>query len=91
MGIIKSLFGGGRKDSEEESSFVYQGFTIRLTPKQGNNGWSTEAMISKEVDGELKTHHFIRADTTGHKEGAMELTTIKTKTLIDQSGERIFR
>ncbi|MCY3769814.1 MAG: HlyU family transcriptional regulator [Gammaproteobacteria bacterium] len=91
MGIIKSLFGRGRGDSEEESSFEYQGFKIQLTPKQGNNGWSTEAIISKEVGGELKTHHFIRADTTGSKEGAMELITIKTRTLIDQSGERIFR
>ena len=68
----------------------YQGYRIQPAPRQAKNGWTTEAIITREMDGELQTHHFIRADTTSDQKGAIALSVTKSKTTIDQVGDRIF-
>lgn len=94
LGFLKNLFGGGpRKEPEPgkaEPATEYNGFTIVPAPRQEAGGWSTEGTISKTVDGELLTHHFIRADKTGSREGAVDLTLNKARQTIDQLGERVF-
>ncbi len=68
----------------------YQGYRIQPTPRQANNGWTTEAIITRELDGVLQTHHFIRADTSPDLQGAITLSVTKSKTTIDQVGDRLF-
>ncbi|WP_423907737.1 HlyU family transcriptional regulator [Candidatus Spongiihabitans sp.] len=84
--------GGGKekRGRHSEAAVEYQGFDIQPTPNKVSGGWSTEAVISKVIDGETKTHHFIRADTTASQKGAVELTISKARTMIDQAGEQIF-
>jgi hypothetical protein len=91
-GIFKKLFGGGKASAQaaDEPAIEYNGFKIVPSPQEGDGGWSTEAKISKEVDGETKIHHFIRADKTGSRDGAVELTLNKCRQTIDQLGDRIF-
>jgi len=90
-GLFKSLFGGSGSGSQKHiASVAYNGYTITPSPRQVKNGWSTEGKISRTIGGELKTHHFIRADTTGDLEGAIELTLSKSRMTIDQLGDRIF-
>ena len=88
--FLKSLFGGGDKKALPEEAEVYNGYTIQPAPQNVSGGWSTEGVISKEIGGELKSHHFIRADTCGDRDGAVQLTLTKARVLIDQAGDDIF-
>jgi len=90
--IIKNLLGGKSDESSAKSEPVtkYEGFDIVPCPKKEAGGWSTEATITKTIDGEVCTHHFIRADKTGSRDGAVELTLSKCRQTIDQLGQRIF-
>lgn len=91
--FLKKLFpggGNGEQDGATEPATEYNGYTITPTPRKGDGGWSTEATITREVDGELLSHHFIRADKTASREGAVELTLNKSRQTIDQIGERLF-
>lgn len=94
LGFLKNLF-AGNPDQEggaasAEAATEYNGYTIVPAPRNEAGGWSTEATISKTIDGENKTHHFIRADKTGSREGAVELTLNKCRQTIDQLGDRLF-
>ncbi len=89
--ILKSIFGGKNGGSQRaEQAVEHNGFSIQPTPNNINGGWSTEAIISKIINGETKTHNFIRADTSGSRDGAIELIISKAKMFIDQAGEKIF-
>lgn len=92
FGIFKKLLGGTPSEStaKTEPATGYQGFEIVPCPRQEDGGWTTEATITKTVDGEVRSHHFIRADKTGSRDGAIELTLNKCRQTIDQMGERIF-
>ncbi|WP_337956856.1 HlyU family transcriptional regulator [Planktotalea frisia] len=48
------------------------------------------AVIEKEVDGELKSHRLIRADTIADVEQCRDASIGKAKQMIDQLGERLF-
>ncbi|NKB75638.1 MAG: hypothetical protein GKR96_01025 [Gammaproteobacteria bacterium] len=91
--LIKSLFTGSPSNVNPtpEATVEYSGFRITPCPQSAKGGWSTEAIIEKEIDGETKQHHFIRADSSSGKEGAIELILSKSRTTIDQLGEKIFR
>ena len=90
---IKALFTGSSESTSSPSApaVEYKGFRIIPTPKNVTNGWSTEAQIEKETDGETQNHHFIRADISSGKEGAADLAISKAKVMIDQQGDGIFR
>ncbi|WP_424948039.1 HlyU family transcriptional regulator [Candidatus Spongiihabitans sp.] len=88
---LKARGGGKEKRGRHSAAVVeYQGFNIQPTPNKVSGGWSTEARISKAIDGETKTHHFIRADTTASRDAAAELVVAKARVMIDQAGEQIF-
>ena len=89
FGLFKKR-GGGAKEAAADPPTEYQGYQIRPAPREESGGWSTEAFITKVIDGEEKTHHFIRADKTGSRDGAVELTLNKCRQTIDQLGDRIF-
>ena len=90
--FLKQLFGGHSAPTavKEEPAVEYDDFRISPCPRKVANGWSTEAVIRKTVDGEAKQHAFIRADVSTTKEAAVSLIINKTKTMIDQQGDKIF-
>ena len=92
FGKLKNLLGGKSAESpaKQAPATTYEGFEIVPCPREEGGGWTTEATITKTIDGELRTHHFIRADKTGSRDGAIELTLNKCRQTIDQLGERIF-
>ena len=61
--------------------------------QSGKSGaqWRTEGFIAKELDGDVKEHHFIRADTHSSREDADACAVNKAKRIIDESGERVFK
>jgi hypothetical protein len=92
MSILSKLFGGGNGGDAKPSSepVVYEGFRIFPEPIREGGQYRIAARIEKDVDGEVKTHQLIRADTLGDAGAASEASIGKAKMLIDQQGDRLF-
>lgn len=92
MSFWKKLFGGSGAAKEEpaQEPVEYKGFTIQATPFVEGGQYQTCGVISREVNGELKQHRFIRADRFAGKDEAIDITLRKARQVIDEQGERIF-
>ncbi len=90
MSLLSRLFGGSGSGSKGPEPEIYDGFLIFPEPLSEGGEFRIGARIEKEIDGELKTHILIRADTFITKGDAAEASLRKAKTLIDQMGERLF-
>ena len=92
MSLLKKLFGGGSTSPAKSAQKpeTYKDFTITPEPMPADGQHRISAIISKEVNGEMKSHHLIRADTLMTPEAAAEAAFEKAKTLIDQQGDRLF-
>lgn len=93
MSFWKKLFGAGGAASAEEPAgepVDHKGFTIRATPFVEGGQYQTCGVISKEIDGEVKEHRFVRADRFASKDDAVDVTLRKARQVIDEQGERIF-
>ena len=94
MSLFSKLFGGGKPKAEPEAEAeaeTYEGFRIVPTPQSESDGFRLGARIEKEVDGEVKVHHLLRADVIRSLEEAQAFSIRKAKPVIDEQGERIFR
>lgn len=95
MSFWKKLFGGGGeasgKDEPAADAIEHNGFTIIATPFTEGGQYQTCGVISKEIDGELKQHRFVRADRFASKEDAIDVAQRKARQIIDEQGERIFQ
>jgi hypothetical protein len=72
------------------ASETYEGFEIRAAPVNEPGGWRVSGVISKTIEGEEKTHRFVRADTCSDAESAASMTLRKARQLIDERGDRLF-
>ena len=90
MSLWSRLFGGGGGAATPPSE-THEGFTIYPAPVNDGGRWRIGARIEKEIDGVVKTHQMIRADTLESAEAAGEASVAKAKMLIDQQGDGIFR
>ncbi|EKO3963956.1 transcriptional regulator [Vibrio fluvialis] len=91
MGLFSRLF-GGKSDNQIEvvQPVEYKGFLIYQEPLAEGGQYRIAGRITKEVDGELKTHRFIRSDVLPSKEDAKELMLKKAQMFIDQMSGQIF-
>ncbi len=89
MSILSRLFGGGGTPPKPEP-VEHDGFHIFVEPIAEGGRWRIGARIEKEIDGEVKVHQMIRADTIEDEATAHEASLRKAKQLIDQQGTRIF-
>jgi hypothetical protein len=92
MSFWKKLFGGGGAEAQEVASdpIEHKGFTIRATPFAEGGQYQTCGVISKEIDGEMKEHRFIRADRFASMDDAIDVSIRKARQVIDEQGDRIF-
>lgn len=91
MSFFKKLFGGGAAaPAEAAKPEVYQGFSIYPEPVAEDRQFRLGARIEKDIDGETKVHHLIRADTFSAREQAAAAAVQKAKVVIDQMGDRLF-
>ena len=92
MSILSKLFGtkGEAKPAATAASEEYKGFRITPEPVADGKSWRIAAWIDKEVNGEAKRHHLIRADTLVVREDAEAASVAKAKVMIDQMGDRLF-
>ncbi len=92
-GFLSRLFGGsgGEVASEATASEDYKGYAISAAPKRDGSQWLTAGSISKDLDGETKTHDFIRADRHSDKDSATTFSLTKARQIIDEQGDTVFR
>lgn len=90
MSLLSRLFGSKNGKSPAATSVEYKGFQIKPEPMKESQGFRLCATIEKEVDGVLKTHRLIRADTIADFEQCNDASVAKVKQMIDQMGERLF-
>ena len=94
MSFLKRLFGGGGSDESAGGSpakqIEYKGFTIAATPYKNDGQYQTSGVVSKEIDGVLKEHRFVRADRFAALDDAIEVSLRKGQQIVDEQGERIF-
>ena len=74
FGFLRGLFsgGGGGGAAAEAPSVEYEGFTIKPAPINDGTSWRVSGEICKEVDGEMKTHMLVRADTFPDRQDAID-------------------
>ncbi|UXI04076.1 HlyU family transcriptional regulator [Photobacterium sp. TY1-4] len=91
MGFFSKLF-GLEKDKKviEVEPVEYEGYLIYPEPIAENGQYRIAGRICKEVEGELKTHLFIRSDLLASKQDAEAFMLNKAKMFIDQTGESMF-
>lgn len=91
-GFLRRLFGGGSGNDapERDEPVLYNGYSIVPTPVRDGQQWRVTGEISREVDGELRTCTFIRADTCAERSAAVQTTLAKARLIIDQQGDRMF-
>lgn len=90
MSFLKKLFGGGGGSAPDAPKEDYNGYHITLTPISESDGYRVCALIEKEIEGELKTHKMVRADTVQGLEAAQAASLRKAQQVIDEQGDRIF-
>ncbi len=93
MSFLKKLFGlggGAPATTATAPTQEHNGFTVRATPYQEQGQWQMCGVISKEIDGAIKEHRFVRADRFSSKEDAEEFTFTKARQIIDTQGDKIF-
>lgn len=91
MSLLSRLFGGGGSAPSEPEPEIYKDVAIFGDPINEGGRFRLGARLQKEINGEVKTHMLIRADTFGSHEEALEVSVSKAKMVIDQQGDKLFR
>ncbi len=95
MSFLKSLFGWGKPAEPAEAapaaSIEHKGFTITAAPYRNEGQFQTAGTVTKEVDGALREHRFIRADRHASHEDAVQFSLAKGRQIVDEQGDRLFR
>ena len=85
--FLKKHFGSEKDRGETDSrqhAVTHESCTIVPTPKQDKGGWTTEGLIEREVNGEIESRHFIRAETHMERDQAISHTIMKGQRIIDE-------
>ena len=93
MSFFKKLFGrsgGGASGSFEAEAREFNGHVILAEPVKDNGQWRLAGRITKEENGELKEHKFVRADVFPSRDDAVEFTFRKGELIINQMGKTLF-
>lgn len=93
MSFWKSLFGGGStaaRPAKPIREAEHDGFRIEAAPYAEAGQFQVAGVISKEIDGTVKRHRFVRADRFGSLEEAADFAIMKARQIIDQQGARMF-
>ena len=89
MSLLSKLF-GGKSEPEAAKGEDYNGYLIYPEPMAEGKTFRLCARIEREVDGKLKTHRLIRADTIEGKDAAIDASRNKAKQMVDQLGDGVF-
>ncbi len=94
MSFLKKLFGLGQsapKAAEPPQTEEHKGYTIAATPMAVGHEFQVCGVITREIDGVLREHRFVRVDRLSSKDEATTLIFFKGRQIIDQNGDRMFQ
>lgn len=96
MSFFKKLFGGGSASAEPAGDKVlgeeaYKGFAIKAIEMKAGSELQLAGLIEKEIDGEVKTYRYIRADRMSSLDDLIPLALSKGRQIVDEQGDAIFR
>ncbi len=93
MSFWKNLFGGGGGSAEPAPAAGedYKGFMIRPTPMPVGSEYQLSGTIEKEIDGELKSYKFVRADRLSSRDEAERFALAKGRQIVDEQGVSMFK
>ena len=91
MSILSRLFKGGPKpETRKAPAEDHKGFRIIAAPREAEGGYRVCARIEKEIGGETKVHHLMRADVLGDRDAA-EAVSIRNEAGDRRTGRRALR
>lgn len=94
MSFWKSLFGGGSSGGKDAARTVraidHKGYHIEAQPYPEGGQYQVAGLISKELEGVVRSHRFVRADRFATLEEAADFAVMKGQQIVDQQGDRIF-
>lgn len=95
MSFLKSLFGGGNKESSSKAAAPlaqedYKGFIIKAVSMTAGAEHQLAGSIEKEIGGTLKTYSFVRADKFASRDEAASISLAKGRQLVDEQGDKLF-
>ncbi|HHO0882442.1 HlyU family transcriptional regulator [Aeromonas hydrophila] len=88
--LFTALFGGQPAAAAEVTPTEYAGYLIYPEPMAEGGQYRLAGRITKELDGVLQTHRFIRSDLFANPADAERFMVQKAHTFIDQMGDRMF-
>ncbi|MCV3287441.1 HlyU family transcriptional regulator [Aeromonas media] len=92
--MLKKLFNALFKEQPAQIVDVtpteYAGYLIYPEPMAEGGQYRLAGRITREIDGQLQTHRFIRSDLFTNPGDAERFMVQKAHTFIDQMGERMF-
>ncbi len=94
MSFFKKLFGGGASEPEGDKVLGeegYKGYQIKAIEMKAGGELQLAGLIEKQVEGEVKTYRFIRADKMSSREDLVALALSKGRQIIDEQGDQIYR
>ncbi|MBA5764031.1 transcriptional regulator [Vibrio sp. 404] len=92
MGLFSRLFGNSKVETKKVNvePVEYKGFAIYQEAIEESGQYRIAGRIEKEVDGEIKSHRFIRSDVLSSRADADEFMLKKAQMFIDQMNGKIF-
>ena len=93
---LGSLFGKllGSTDKQPAAApaepIEYNGFSITAAPIKEGGQYRTAGTIAKEVDGQMRSAQFIRADNHADRDSAVSHAQRKAQQIVDEQGEGMF-
>ena len=88
--LFTALFGGQPAQAVDVTPTEYTGYLIYPEPMAEGGQYRLAGRITKELDGVLQTHRFIRSDLFANPADAERFMVQKAHTFIDQTGDRMF-
>ncbi len=90
MSLLSRLFGGGKTDDAAPQCETYEGMRIYPQPQREGRDYRLCAKIEQDVDGQIREHLVIRADTFSSADDAINASIAKAKQVIDEQGAGLF-
>ncbi|WP_421280735.1 HlyU family transcriptional regulator [Aeromonas taiwanensis] len=88
--LLNALFKGQPAQHAEVTPTEYAGYLIYPEPMAEGGQFRLAGRITREVDGVVQTHRFIRSDLFVNPADAERFMVQKAHTFIDQMGDRMF-
>ena len=92
--LFNTLFGASSPETAKSQSvepIEHEGFLIYPEPQREGGQYRVAGRICKCIDGEIRSHHFIRSDLCGSAEQANELMIEKAKNFIRHAQDEMFQ